>query len=117
MDTPILLTIIGIVILIVLFAVIAINRNKGEKIEPDYRVFFILGITWLPIGIATDNLGLLEMGAIFMVVGLINRSKWKEEPKWSELDPEKRRTKILVILGLTTLLAAGLVFYLLVKSN
>ena len=94
---------------------IVINRNKGQKTEPDYRVFFILGITWLPLGIATDNPGLWGIGAVFMVMGLANRSKWKEEPRWSELDPKKRWVKFLVILGLTVLLALGIWFYILAK--
>ena len=84
--------IIGIAVLAVLFAVIFIYRNKGQKIKPDYRVFFILGITWLPLGIATDNPGFLGMGAVFMAIGLANRSKWKKEPKWSELDPKNEET-------------------------
>lgn len=118
MDNYIILTlIIGIAVLAVLFAVIFIYRNKGQKVEPDYRVFFILGITWLPLGIATDNPGFLGMGAVFTAIGLANRSKWKKEPKWSELDPEKRRTKFLIILGITVLLAAGVVYYILAKSN
>ena len=108
---------IGIAVLAVLFAVIFIYRNRGQKIEPDYRVFFIMGITWLPLGIATDNPGFLGMGAVFMAIGLANRSKWKEQPKWSELSPERRKTKLLIIGGLTVLLLAGILFYLLAKSN
>lgn len=46
-----------------------------------YRVFFTLGIVWLPIGIATDNPGLLGLGAVFLIAGLANRSKWKKEPR------------------------------------
>jgi len=107
--------IVGIAVLAMLIAVVVVKRNRGEKIEPDYRVFFILGITWLPIGIATDNPGLWGMGAVFMAVGLANRSKWKEELKWSELDPEKRRAKILIIVGLTVLLALGVGAYILAK--
>jgi hypothetical protein len=113
----ILSLLIGIAVLAVLFAVIFIYRNKGQKIEPDYRVFFILGVTWLPLGIATDNPGFLGMGAVFMAIGLANRGKWKEEPKWSELSPEKRRTKLLIIGGLTVLLLAGILFFIFAKSN
>jgi hypothetical protein len=113
----ILSILIGIAVLAVLFAVIFIARNRGQRIEPDYRVFFILGITWLPLGIATDNPGFLGMGAVFMAIGLANRSKWKEEPKWSELSPEKRRIKLFIIGGLTVLLLAGIAFFLLAKSN
>ena len=112
---PILSIMIGIAVLVILIAMLVVYRNRDRKIEPDYRLFFILGISWLPIGIATENPGLWGMGAVFMVLGLANRSKWTEEPKWSELDPEKRRLKFFIILGLTLLLALGVVFYLLAK--
>ena len=113
----VLTLLIGIAVLAILFAVIFIYRNKGQRIEPDYRVFFILGITWLPLGIATDNPGFLGMGAVFMVIGLANRGKWKKEPKWSEMDPKKRWTKFLIILGITTLLAGMIAYYVFAKSN
>ena len=113
----ILSILIGIAVLAILFALIFIYRNKGQRIEPDYRVFFILGITWLPLGIATDNPGFLGLGAVFMVIGLANRSKWKEGPKWSELSPERRRTKFLLILGVTILLAVVIAYYIFAKSN
>ena len=118
MDNYLVLSLIlGIAILAILFAVFAINRNRGQKIEPDYRVFFILGITWLPLGIATDNPAFLGLGAVFMAIGLANRGKWKEAPKWSELSPERRRTKLLIIGGITVLLLVTLVFYILAKPN
>ena len=119
MNNSIVLTlIIGTAILTVLLGVIAIyvaNKNKGQKRETDYRAFFILGISFLPIGIATENPGLWGMGAVFLAIGLANRSKWKDEPKWSELDPVKRRTKILIIVGLTVLLLASLGVYIFTK--
>ena len=116
----VLALIIGVGVLTALLALIGIyimNKNRGLKREPDYRVFFILGISLLPIGIATDNPGMWGVGAVFLVLGLANRNKWKTEPKWSELDPEKRKTVFLIILGLTVLLAAAVAFYLLAKNN
>lgn len=68
----VLAPIIGIASLVILFAVIFIYRNKGQKVEPDCRTFFILGISFLPIGIATNNPGLWGVGTIFMVIGLVN---------------------------------------------
>jgi hypothetical protein len=109
--------IIGIAVLIVLLAIFAISKNKENRREPDYRVFFILGITWLPIGIATDNPGLWGMGAVFMVAGLANKNKWKEEPKWSELSPERRRVKMIVVTGITILLLIGIVAYIIAENN
>lgn len=107
---------IAIVVLAILFVFFAINRKKrGETAETDYRLFFIIGITWLPIGIATDNPALWGVGAACLVAGLLNRNKWKEEPKWSELNADARRTKLIIIGGLTALLLAGLAFYFLAK--
>ena len=108
---------IGIAVLIILLAVFAIVKNKGKTTEPDYRVFFILGITWLPLGIATDNPAFLGMGAVFMIVGLANRDKWKDAPKWSDLSPERRRIKMIVVVGLTVLLLVGIAAYILAQSN
>jgi hypothetical protein len=119
-NSLVLALIIAFAILTVLFIVIAVyirKREGGRRGKPDYRAFFILGISFLPIGIATENPGLWGTGVVFMVLGLANRGKWKKEPGWSELDPEKRRTRFLIILGLTVLLAAAVAFYLLAKNN
>ena len=109
-NSIILVTLIAF--LIIGFGVFFIAKNKDAKMEPDYRLFFILGITWLPIGIATDNPGLLGMGAIFMIAGLANKKKWKEQVKWSELSPEKRRAKLIIVVGLTLLLLIGIAAYI-----
>lgn len=56
-----------------------------KVIEPNYQVFFILGIFFLPMGIVLmitiDNpafIGITGMGLIYMVIGLANRDKWKK---------------------------------------
>lgn len=113
----ILSILIGIAIFGLLIGVVVYNKNKGQKIEPDYRVFFSLGIMWLPIGIATDNPGLWGMGAIFMILGLANRKKWKEEPKWSELSPERRRIRLIIIGGMTVLLLVGILAFILANQG
>jgi hypothetical protein len=116
-NAPILALLIGIAVLAILFVVIVLYMRKGQKREPDYRAFFILGIAFLPIGIATDNPGLWGMGTIFMVIGLVNRGKWGKEPEWSELSPGSRRVKLVIIGGLTVLLLATLFFYIFTRSN
>ena len=118
MNNYIILTLlIGIALLAVIFAVI-VFKNKGQlKRAPDYRAFFILGITFLPIGIATENPGLWGMGTIFMILGAVNRDKWKDTPKLSEMEPEIRRFKLIIIGLLTVLLLAALLFYVLAKTN
>ena len=120
MNTPLILALItGVAVLVVLGVVIAIyikSKNKNERTETNYRAFFILGISFLPIGIATDNPGLWGMGIVFLVLGLVNRDKWKAEPKWSELDSGRRKTIFLLILGLAILLLVSSVFYMHAKS-
>ncbi len=56
-----------------------------KVIEPNYEVFFIFGIFFLPMGIVLmitiDNpafIGITGMGLIYMVIGLANRDKWKK---------------------------------------
>ena len=56
------------------------NLNKGE---PNYKAFFIMGITFLSLGIvlsaATDNPGLIGisgLGFVYLAIGLKNRDKW-----------------------------------------
>ncbi len=114
MESWIIISLIAL-LLIVGLAVFVLKKDKTY--EPDYRVFFILGVTWLPLGIATDNPALTGMGAVFMVLGLANRDKWKEQPKWSEMDPEKRKFKMLVIVGLTVLFLLGVVAFILANKN
>lgn len=108
---------IGIALLGIVFAIVS-YKHKGElNREPDYRAFFILGITFLPIGIATENPGLWGMGVVFMVLGAVNRNKWRDTPKLSEMDPERRRFKLIIIGLLTFLLLTGFLFYVYAKTN
>lgn len=109
-------TVIAVALVVVLVAVIAYNnKNKSQEAEPDYRTFFILGITFLPVGIATKNPGLWGMGAVFMIFGLANRNKWKEEPAWSEQSPESKRFKSAIIIGLIVLLLVSILVYIIAK--
>jgi len=79
---------IAIVILLVITGLLAISlfifkRKQNIGNEKNYRTFFILGITFLPIGImmsiAVDNpgfIGIAGMGAAFLVASLVNKDKW-----------------------------------------
>jgi len=107
--------VIAIALIVVLAAVIAYNKNKNQEVAPDYRTLFILGITFLPVGIATESPGLWGMGAVFMVFGLANRNKWNEELAWSELSPERRRFKIAMIIVLSVLLLVSILVYFIAK--
>lgn len=75
----ILLLIVGIVTLLILLK----KRKEGKMEEPDYRAFFIMGISFLPLGIILSvvvSVGLLAiaaLGLIYIIIGLTNRDKWK----------------------------------------
>ena len=61
------------------------KKKQGVIVEPDYRVFFILGITFLPMGlvfifvIGPPFIGISTLGLCYLVIGLINRKKWKKQ--------------------------------------
>ena len=60
------------------------KRRSGDHEAVNYRAFFVIGITFLPAGVAlfasTGNsgfFGMSGMGAAFLAIGLVNREKWK----------------------------------------
>jgi len=52
------------------------NPNQGTR-EPEYRTFFIMGIAFIPIGIAAGNSVFWILGLVFLILGITNREKWK----------------------------------------
>jgi hypothetical protein len=116
MDNPIIIVLIIIIALFfVVFIVKSASGNKGEKRVPNYRALFIPGVTWLPIGIGTDSPGLWGMGIVFMLIGGANKDKWGKETKWTELSPVAKRIKIILVGGLTVVLLAALVYFIITK--
>lgn len=78
---------VAISVLVLLLLLLVVYRFKKEKREPDYRLLFRMGIIWLAIGLAYPLVfgrpfelsGLIALGLIFTIVGLANKSKWKEK--------------------------------------
>lgn len=114
---------ISIFILIVLIAVIFLvmykHKKSGKKQEPDYYMFFILGIVWTGAGVAlattTDNFGFIIMGLVFMVLGLVNKDKWKTNHKtYKDLSKKEQKIKLwtMILLGILVL---GLVAYFILR--
>jgi hypothetical protein len=53
-------------------------RKRGlESRVDDYRVFFIMGAAFIPIGIATENWTFWIIGLNFIILGATNRDKWR----------------------------------------
>ena len=78
--------IIGLILLVALVLLLYKKRRSlpGFDKEPDYRMFFIMGICFLPMGIVFTTtispgfIGITGMGLIYMSLGLANRHKWKK---------------------------------------
>ena len=82
----ILLAIVGILVITGILAILLWKKRKGQpSAESDYRVFFILGICWFPLGIVFMALDLpigyvfFILGIVYLVIGLANRDKWKKK--------------------------------------
>jgi LPXTG-motif cell wall-anchored protein len=85
-----LLLIIGIVVTLLLLLVLRKRKRSGKTEETDYKAFFIMGIAFLPTGVAMMlmyflvetpfeiGLPLVALGLIYLVIGLVNRDKWRK---------------------------------------
>ena len=91
MIAVIALIILAIAVVTGILAVVMVRKRKKEgKPQADYRIFFLLGITWLPFSIILMIVSfilqipfyigfpLLALGLIYLVIGLANRDKWKK---------------------------------------
>ena len=83
-----LIILLGIGIITIILGVLVAwkKRKEGKSKETDYRAFFIMGISFLPLGIVMmitignpGMLGLTALGIIYMIMGLANRDKWKKK--------------------------------------
>ena len=90
MNEWILISIILVAIFVLLGVVISFIFWKKKKEmknggETDYRAFFIMGISFLPMGIiftaviSPAFISFLALGIIYMSIGLANRDKWEKK--------------------------------------
>ena len=75
-----LLVLIGIILLLIVW------RKRGIVGEPNYQVFFMLGIVWIPVGVVfmaavnpTIGFAFMAMGIAYLAIGLANRDKWEKK--------------------------------------
>jgi len=76
-----ILIVIGFVLIIVVF-----KKKKEIKIqEPNYQVFFNIGMIWIPVGVVfmiTVNIvigiAFLSLGTSYIAIGFANRDKWEK---------------------------------------
>jgi len=90
MIAVIALIILAIAVVTGILAALMVRKRKKEgKPQVGYRTFFILGITWVPFSIILMIVSfilqipfyigfpLFALGMIYLVIGLANRDKWK----------------------------------------
>lgn len=118
MERTTLMIILGILILIgLVIAIIATIIKRKENRKPNYKILFIIGICWVPLGIATQNFVFIIVGLTFLIFGLLNRKSWKNQPKWEDLSPAEKKIKIALILFLLVILILGVVFFFITKNQ
>lgn len=86
----IMIGILLIMIFVLIITVVWVKKkgNKEKNKEIDYRAFFIMGISFLPLGIVLTFvvgnpgfIGFMGLGIAYIAIGLANKDKWdkKEE--------------------------------------
>ena len=91
MDYWILITIflgiIAVTVGVIVLFVMKKQKKEGTYKVTDYRAFFIMGISFLPMGLIFTStispafISFIAIGIIYMSIGIANRDKWvkKEE--------------------------------------
>ncbi len=115
MSVSLILMILAAVMLVGVIIALVVMRLKGYRETPNFRSLFIIGIAIMVVGIPSTNYPLMVLGLIYMIVGIVNRKKWKDAPRWSELSPQQRKFKIIVVVILAVMVALGVVTYVLMR--
>lgn len=110
---PILAIAVGVLLFLLLAVALIKAKKGGKKTEPDYRTFFIIGITFFVVGMGSENFGMWPMGLILAIIGIANKDKWKKQKKWPEMNKGERTAFVTIIAGLSFLLLAGIATVLL----
>ena len=92
--------------------------SKKNKRPPDYYALFVIGITWVAIGLPLQNYTLSILGAAFMLSGILNKNKWKtNRGNWDNLRKEEKIVRGVLIFGLTAFLFLGLIIFYLAQEG
>ncbi len=113
MGWSVLTIVIAILVILLLVAAIIMRHRYNRK--PNYKAFFIIGLTWIPLGIATGNNVFPIAGLVMMIVGISKRKEWRDESNWKDLPPAVKRFKIIII-GVITLVLLALIAMMLLRK-
>jgi len=108
-----------LVIIFLITVVLGIVAFKLKKNRPtDYSALFGIGIVWLPFGLLIGNYVLAVLGVVFLISGLANRKKWKENRvSWSQLSEGEKKLRMVLMIILLLLVVAGLAVWYLTENG
>lgn len=100
----------GILFLLIALAIAAAVLWRKNRYETDYYNLFIIGITWLAVGLPLKNKVMWVLGLVFMVLGIANKNKWKKNRRtWNEINKAEKKTRIIIMVILGILVLAGFI--------
>jgi len=112
----ILIFIVALLIILGVFFIILFYKKRDDSVL-DYYALFIMGFVWFAIGFPLKNPFLCIMGAIFFIIGLFNKRKWKKNKKdWKKITKKEKKQILISIVVLAILAIAGIIFYFWVQS-
>lgn len=103
---------VAVTIALLLVSVFVLKSSDGKR-KIDYRTLFILGVVWIPIGLAIGNHIVWIIGLALLTIGLMKKDKWEKQKPLSELDTSERKLRVALLIGLSLFLIAGVIFYFL----
>ncbi len=106
MDEIMMWAIFAALIAVVVIAVFMVKKGKFKTDEMDYRAYFFIGLTWIPLGLTLKMPAFWGLGLLFMAVGLINYKKWGQPVK---LKKKQQKFMFYAIAGLLSFLAFALI--------
>ncbi len=109
---------IVILVLLLVLALVVFFSAKGKKKPTDYYALFVIGLVWAIFGLFSffryDGLSsFFSIGIIFMIIGLVNKDKWKKNRKtWKNMSKGQKKMMITILIVLSILLLAGVIVLL-----
>lgn len=99
---------ISVAIILAILGIIGFFVLRKSGCGVDYYSMFIIGLIWIPIGIILKIPALWILGTILLIVGLVNKKAWRKRCMWVNLSSGDKWARIIILLALIILLAAGL---------
>ena len=113
----ILIFITVVIVVLGIFAIFFIKAKEGKH-KVDYYSLFIMGLIWLAFGIPLENSALWILGIVFLVIGLVNKDKWKKNRMdWKKVTKKQKKIIYIAIVMLFLLVVAGIIVFWLTRAG